>query len=73
MNYLACEGTVSVSPDGAPLCDSAWTLAPAPAPFDPTTLDPVSLVQAFGVGFVLVGTVLAVCFAARAILSMIRG
>jgi hypothetical protein len=73
MNYLACEGVLTVNPDGSPVCDTAWTLLAAPTPFDPSTLDPVSLAQAFGVGFVLVGAVLAVCFAARAILSIIRG
>jgi len=72
MNLLACDGSVSVVA-GSPVCDGSWLLVQAPTPFDPSTLDPVSLAQAFGVGFVLVGSVLAVCFGARAILSAIKG
>lgn len=69
---LSCDGELFVT-GSTPQCSGVWTLVQAPDQFDPSTLDPVSLAQAFGVGFVVIGTPLAVIFAARAILKMIKG
>lgn len=71
-NVLSCDGELFVT-GSTPQCSGVWTLVQSPDQFDPSTLDPVSLAQAFGVGFVVIGTPLAVIFAARAILKMIKG
>ena len=72
-NVLSCDGDLSVTLSRTPQCSGTWTLVQAPDQFDPSTLDPVSLAQAFGVGFVVIGTPLAAIFAARAILKMLKG
>lgn len=69
---LSCDGELFVT-GSTPQCSGVWALVQAPDQFDPLTLDPVSLAQAYGVGFVVIGTPLAVIFAARAILKMIKG
>lgn len=69
---LVCDGDLLVQA-GSPVCQGTWMLVQVPTPFDPSTLDPVALSQAFGSGFALVGAVLAVGFGARAILNMIKG
>lgn len=69
---LSCDGELLVT-GSTPQCSGAWTLVQAPDQFDPSTLDPASLAQAFGVGFVVIGTPLAAIFAARAILKMLKG
>lgn len=69
---LSCDGELLVT-GSTPQCSGSWTLVQAPDQFDPSTLDPVSLAQAFGVGFVVIGTPLAAIFAARAILKMLKG
>ncbi|MFV3416365.1 hypothetical protein ACNFH8_29290 [Pseudomonas sp. NY15436] len=69
---LVCDGDLAVS-GGSPICNGTWMLVQVPTPFDPSTLDPVALAQAFGVGFVVIGAPLAVIFGARAILKMIKG
>ncbi|MCY1287095.1 hypothetical protein D9M70_360810 [compost metagenome] len=69
---LVCDGELGVS-GGSPVCSGTWMLVQVPTPFDPSTLDPAVIVQAFGVGFVMVGGVLAVCFGARALLNFIKG
>lgn len=69
---LSCDGELFVT-GSTPQCSGSWVLVQASVPFDPSTLDPASLAQAFGVGFVLICTPLAAIFGARAILKMIKG
>lgn len=69
---LRCDGDVSVSMDGAPLCSGAWTLVPVPEPFDPSQLDPALLAEAFGAGFTIVGTCWLAGWACRQLLNMIK-
>lgn len=69
---VACDGEIQVLSTGAPSCSTPWVLVESHQDFDPSTLDPVALAQAFGVGFVFVGVPLAVVFGARAVLKMIR-
>ena len=69
---LRCVGEVSVATDGAPLCSGVWTLVPVPEPFSPEQLDSAMLADAFGAGFVIVGTCWFAGRMARVLLSMIR-
>lgn len=68
---LVCDGELHVQA-GAPVCDGAWMLVQVPTPFDPSTLDPVTSVQAFGAGFVAIGAPLLVCVGVRALIKMIK-
>ncbi|MNZ27764.1 hypothetical protein D3C78_449850 [compost metagenome] len=69
---LFCDGSVSLTPDGAPVCSGAWTLQPVLAPFDPAQLDPAMIAEAFGAGFTLVGSIWIAGWACRQLLNMIR-
>lgn len=69
---IQCDGDVSVSMDGAPLCSGTWTLVPVPEPFDVANLDPAILGQAYVIGFTLVGVSWFAGKACRILLSMIR-
>lgn len=69
---LVCTGDVTTAVDGAPICSSAWMLVQVPAPFDPASLDAVSVLQAFGAGFILVATVWGASRGIRAVLSLLK-
>ncbi|MCH3084291.1 hypothetical protein K3X07_14790, partial [Listeria monocytogenes] len=60
------------APDGAPLCSGMWVLTQVSEQFDPSTLDPVALGQAFSVGFGLVATVLVGALGVKAVLDFIK-
>lgn len=68
---LVCDGELHVQA-ASPVCDGAWMLVQVPTPFDPSTLDPVTCAQAFGAGFIAVGTPLLACVAVRALIKMIK-
>lgn len=68
---LVCDGELSVS-TGSPVCDGIWMLVQVPTPFDPSSLDPVSIAQAFGVGFISVGTVLFAIAGVRALIHLVK-
>lgn len=69
---LVCTGEVTTAVDGAPICSSAWMLIQTPTPFDPATLDALSVLQAFGAGFILVGSVWGAARGIRAVLSLLK-
>lgn len=69
---LVCTGDVSTSADGAPFCSDAWMLVQVPTPFDPTSLDLAVVLQAFGVGFISIASVLLVIAGARAIIHLVK-
>lgn len=68
---LVCDGELSVS-TGSPVCDGFWMLVQVPAPFDPSSLDAGSIAQAFGVGFISVGTVLFAIAGVRALIHLVK-
>ena len=70
---LVCsDGTVSINPEGAPLCSGAWALSPASEPFvvDQAAITAVSI--AFSAGFGLVATVWLLSIGFKAVLSLLR-
>lgn len=69
---LVCTGDVSTSADGAPFCSDAWMLVQVPTPFDPSSLDAGSIAQAYGVGFISVGTVLFAIAGVRALIHLVK-
>lgn len=69
---LQCSGQVTIDQFGGPLCSGAWTLVPVPEPFSIEQLDPAPLAEAFGVGFVLVGSCWFAGWACRTLLSLLR-
>lgn len=69
---LVCTGDVLTTPDGAPICTSAWMLVQTPTPFDPASLDPASVAGAFGAGFGLVVFCWLSAYGIRAVLSMLK-
>ena len=69
---LVCDGLVTVTPEGAPLCSVAWLVQPAAEPFDVSQIDPVMLGEAFAVGFALVASVWLIAYPIRLILSLLK-
>lgn len=69
---LVCTGDVTTAVDGAPVCSSAWMLVQVPTTFDPLTLDPTTVAQAFGAGFIIVASVVAACRVMKALLDAIK-
>jgi hypothetical protein len=69
---LVCTGDLTTATDGVPICSSAWMLIQTPLPFDPLTIDPLLMAQAFGAGFIPVAAVIAACRVMKALLDMIR-
>lgn len=70
---LVCaDGSVTINPDGAPLCSGAWALSPASDPFvvDQAAMAAVSLAFTAGFGLVLSVWVLSLGF--KAVLSLLR-
>lgn len=69
---LQCTADVTVAPDGAPICHGTWELVPVPVPFDPSQLDPATVGQAFGAGFVIVASLWCVGRGIKAVLSILE-
>lgn len=69
---LGCDGLVSFTAEGAPLCSGSWVLQQAQLPFEISQLDPKMLSLAFSSGFVIVGSVVLAGWCARQLLNMIR-
>lgn len=69
---LYCDGTVSVSLEGAPLCSSNWTLVPVAEPFVINEQVISDFALAFGIGFSLVATCFLAGWGFRTVLSLIR-
>lgn len=70
---LVCaDGSVSINPDGAPLCSGAWTLSPASDPFvvDEAAIAACSIAFTAGMSLVISVYVLSIGF--KAVLSLIR-
>ncbi|MGR0009533.1 hypothetical protein, partial [Pseudomonas aeruginosa] len=72
ISALSCDGSISIAPDGAPLCSGMWVLTQVSEQFDPSTLGTVALGQAFSVGFGLVATVLVGALGVKAVLDFIK-
>ncbi len=72
ISALSCDGSISIAPDGAPLCSGMWVLTQVPEQFDPSMLDTEALAQAFSVGFGLVATVLVGALGVKAVLDFIK-
>lgn len=72
ISALSCDGSISIAPDGAPLCSGMWVLTQVPEQFDPSMLDPEALAQAFSVGFGLVATVLVGALGVKAVLDFLK-
>jgi hypothetical protein len=68
---LLCEGTVTITPDGAPLCSGTWQLMALPQPFDPSQLQLEELAQLFGYGFGLVAACCCLGIVGRLFLNAI--
>lgn len=69
---LHCPGDLIVQSGASPVCSVDWVLVPYIQPFDPSQLDPVTLGQAFGAGFTLVGSFLVMSIGIRAFLNFIK-
>lgn len=69
---IVCSGDVTVSPDGAPLCNGVWTLVPTPIPFDPLDLDPTAMGQFFAAGFTVIAALWAVSRVCKAMLDLLK-
>lgn len=70
---LVCaDGSVSITPDGAPVCSGSWALSPASEPFvvDEAAITVCSIAFSTGFGLVLSVWVLSVGF--KAVLSLLR-
>lgn len=72
ISALSCDGSISIAPDGAPLCSGMWVLTQVPEQFDPSMLDTEALAQAFSVGFGLVATVLVGSLGVKVVLDFLR-
>lgn len=72
INALSCNGDLTVSVEGVPYCAGVWELVPMPEQFDIEQLDPSVLGGFFGVGFMLVSTVLIGSIGAKAVLDFIK-
>ena len=68
---LLCPAELT-SDGGTPVCSVPWELVPISTPFDPSQLDPNLLAQAFGAGFTLVATFMAMSMGIRAFLNFIK-
>ena len=72
VSQLACDGSVSVLPDGTPTCSGVWMLIQAPIPFSLDQLDPVQLGQMFTAGFGAVLGIWATAHGIRVLLELAR-
>lgn len=68
---LLCDGTVTVTVEGAPLCSGVWRFMAIPEPFDPSQLQIAELAQMFTYGFGLVGLCCVLGIVGRLLLSSI--
>lgn len=71
---LICRGTMDFT-GGNPVCNGEWVATAASDianAFDVTLLDPVTVVEAFGAGFIVMGVPLLVILAGRMILGVIK-
>jgi len=68
---LICDGAVSVTVEGAPVCSGGGRLMAIPEPFDPSQLPLSELAEMFTYGFSLVGVSCVVGIAGRLLLSSI--
>lgn len=67
---LKCEGAISVTNQGYPLCSTGWLSAALPSSLQ--TADYQVLAYAFASGFGIVVTVASMAFGVRAVLDIIR-
>lgn len=70
-----CDGIISTDPSsGAAICSTGWYSVAynAVVPFDISTLDPMSLVNAFGSGFFMLAGVWCACKGCEIVLGLIR-
>lgn len=81
VSVFVCPGaaqhlrTVTLSTEQYATCNSgqgAWTSVQLQEPFDPATLNSSELGAAFGAGFTVMGTALAITWAARQLISALR-
>ena len=74
MNALTCDQPFTIS-GGVPTCPgnlgsfdmSIFT------PFDPSMLDPIAIINAFGSGFILAGIPFLTVMCARIVISTLKG
>lgn len=69
---LVCDGLVTVTPEGAPLCSGGWVMSPATEPF---VVDEAAIAAcgiAFTAGFSVVLTVWLLSLGFRAVLSLLK-
>lgn len=71
---LVCNGNVSATAEGAPLCDVGWTTFQYESviPFDVSQLIPSELGLAFGLGFMISVVPIAMAFGLKQLLSLIK-
>jgi hypothetical protein len=71
---LVCNGSVTLTTEGAPLCSTGWMTVDysTVVPFDPSLLDPATLGAAFGAGFFLSVLPIATAFGFKSLLSILN-
>lgn len=69
---LLCEGVVSLTAEGAPLCSGGWALSPAAEPFVVDQAAIAACATAFSAGFSVVLGVWVLSIGFRAVLSLLR-
>ena len=71
---VICDGSVTLSPDGSPLCSTGWATIPYEAlvPFDVSNLVIPDLMTAFTFGIFLTATPVAVAKGMSVILNLVQ-
>jgi hypothetical protein len=76
MSYIVvCETIPLIGNNFANSCSSGWQLENAvgyPSTFDISMLDPATLANAFGAGFIFVGSLLLLGWSVRVLLTLIK-
>lgn len=69
---IVCEGVVTVTADGAPLCSGGWFTQPAVVPFEISQVDPHTAFLYFGLGFGIVSSLWITSRVIKALLDVLR-
>lgn len=70
-DFVRCTGELKTE-GGYPQCSGSWEAVQLQPPFDPSQLDPVTIAQAFGSGFMLIAGFMILSMGIRAVLNFIK-
>lgn len=76
VSVFVCPGANQAVTDGVPSCTSgagSWQSVTLQEPWDPSTLSGPDLAEAFGAGWFVMGTILAIIWGGKALVRAISG